>query len=606
MQEVVRQIRIQVLFGIGFDKNRKTMKYYLLIITVLILGQINAQTGIGTTTPHASAKLEVASTTQGFLPPRIALTATNAASPISSPANGLMVFNTASAGASPFNVVPGYYYWDGTGQQWVSLSTTVGNVQNQAIFRSTASTTYSGTVSSWATRFNNVAPGDLTFLSSTTFALSNGIYKIQWGLPYQTTQTYNLIQLQENISGTWTPWKNDIVFANLGNGGNTDWGGGTFMTDVIDCSTSTKTLRLVNGDGSRILLAGASFIITKLNPSITTSTTADNLGDHTATKNILLNGNYLSNDGDNEGIRIDNSGKVGIGTATPTTSLHIENGNVFGSDPAITNSPSMYIYNNNNASTTAHSSLAIRTNGNGGGNPYLSFDIGGVRGYSMGIDNTDDDKFKFFNNWNLNNSATPAFTITNDTKFGIGTSTPASKLHIKSTDATTLYIESTTSDNNGLVILNAKTDQNWSTNYHEFMLFQKQGSSLGYIGTTTNGTAILYAANSDYRLKNDLKNFNGLDLINQIKIYDFAWKENGRRMHGVMAHELQEVVPYAVGGVKDEMNPDGSMKIQAVDYSKLTPILVKAIQEQDLQIKEQHKQIEALIQRMEQLEAKKE
>jgi hypothetical protein len=324
------------------------MKTYALFFFGLFVLLGHAQTGIGTTTPNASAKLDVYATDKGFLPPRIALTATNAASPISSPANGLMVFNTASAGASPFNVVPGYYYWDGTGQQWVSLSTTVGNVQNQAIFRSTASTTYSGTVSSWATRFNNVAPGDLTFLSSTTFALSNGIYKIQWGLPYQTTQTYNLIQLQENISGTWTPWKNDIVFANLGNGGNTDWGGGTFMTDVIDCSTSTKTLRLVNGDGSRILLAGASFIITKLNPSITTSTTADNLGDHTATKNILLNGNYLSNDGGNEGIRIDNSGKVGIGTATPTVPLEVNgavNASTLNLSNGIIGTPSLVLKN---------------------------------------------------------------------------------------------------------------------------------------------------------------------------------------------------------------------------------------------------------------------
>ena len=197
------------------------------------------------------------------------------------------------------------------------------------------------------------------------------------------------------------------------------------------------------------------------------------------------------------------------------------------------------------------------------------------------------------------------FSIKDNGFMGIGVPDPISKLHIKSDNSVTMYIESTTTDNNGMMVLNAKTDQNWSTNYHEFMLFQKQGSSLGYIGTTTNGTAILYAANSDYRLKNDLKNFNGLDLINQIKIYDFAWKENGSRMHGVMAHELQEVVPYAVGGVKDETNPDGSMKIQAVDYSKLTPILTKAIQEQDLKIKEQQKQIEALIQRIEQLETKK-
>lgn len=285
-----------------------------------------SQTGIGITTPDPSAKLHVSATDKGFLPPRIALTAINSATPIASPANGLMVFNTATAGVNPYQVVPGYYYWDGTGQQWVSLSTTVGNVQNQAIFRSTSSTTGTSVVTSWNSRFNNIANGDLTFSSNTTFALSNGIYKIQWGLPHQSTQTYNMMQLQENVSGTWGAWLNDANFANVANGGNTDWGGTSFMTDVIDCSSSTRTLRFTNPDG-RALLTGASFIITKLNPAITTSTTADNFGNHTATKNLLLNGNYLSNDGGNEGIRVDNSGNVGIGTNTPTEKLEVS-GNV--------------------------------------------------------------------------------------------------------------------------------------------------------------------------------------------------------------------------------------------------------------------------------------
>jgi hypothetical protein len=78
-----------------------------------------AQTGIGTTTPSASAKLEVASTTQGFLPPRLALTATNAASPVSSPATGLIVYNTATTGTAPTNVIPGYYYWNGSA--WINI-----------------------------------------------------------------------------------------------------------------------------------------------------------------------------------------------------------------------------------------------------------------------------------------------------------------------------------------------------------------------------------------------------------------------------------------------------------------------------------------------------
>jgi hypothetical protein len=310
---------------------------------------------------------------------------------------------------------------------------------------------------------------------------------------------------------------------------------------------------------------------------------------------------------ENNGLSILESGKIGMGTPSPATLLHLQNSNTFsGADtPGLNTVPSIFVYNSNNASTSAHSIMALRTNGSNGGNPYLSFDIEGIIGYSLGIDNADGDKLKLHNNWNLNNSNTPAITITTDGKIGFGTNSPSRKLHLQTADATSAYIESTSSDNNGMVILNANTDQNWSTNYHEFMIFQKQGNSLGFIGTTSNGSTMLYTSNSDYRLKNDLKNFNGLDLINQIKIYDFAWKANGSRMHGVMAHELQEVVPYAVSGVKDEINPDGSMKIQAVDYSKLTPILTKAIQEQDFKIKEQQKQIEALMKRIEQLETKK-
>ena len=582
------------------------MKKYVLIIAVLILGQIHAQTGIGTTTPSPSAKLEVASTNQGFLPPRIALTATNSASPISSPANGLMVFNTASAGASPFNVVPGYYYWDGTGQRWVSLSTTVGNVQNQAVLRSSSNTPAGQAITSWNSRFNNIASGDLTVNSSTTFTLSNGLYKIEWALPFQSTNTYNSMQLQELSSGNWGPFRGDGGYANLSNGGNTDWGGGTFAADILDCSSGSKTIRIINSDGSRTLFYGVNLIITKLNPSITTSTTADNLGDHTATKNILLNGNYLSNDGDNEGIRIDNSGKVGIGTATPTTSLHIENGNIFGSDPSVTTSPSMYIYNNNNTSTTAHSSLAIRTNGGGGGNPYLSFDVNGVRGYSMGIDNADADKFKFYTNWNLNNVNAPAFTVTTDNRVGIGTTSPVSRLHIQSSDATSLYVESTSSDNNGLVILNANTGSNWNVSHHEFMMFQKQGTTIGFIGAVANSNSINYSTTSDYRLKTDLRNYSGLNLVNKIKTYDYAWKSDNSRMYGVMAHELKEVLPYAVSGEKDAVDKEGKITPQAVDYSKLTPILLKAIQEQDEKIKLQQQQIDILIKRIELLETKKE
>lgn len=104
----------------------KKIIIFLLFASVFFL-KVNAQTGIGTTTPNASAKLDVSSTSQGFLPPRVTLTGTNDNTTIKNsagtsitPATGLLVYNTATTTTDPFRVVPGYYYYNGT--TWVSIS----------------------------------------------------------------------------------------------------------------------------------------------------------------------------------------------------------------------------------------------------------------------------------------------------------------------------------------------------------------------------------------------------------------------------------------------------------------------------------------------------
>jgi hypothetical protein len=86
----------------------------LLLILFCVPTFSFSQVGIGTSTPNSSAQLDVTSTTKGFLPPRVALTATNSTTPVTSPATGLLVYNTATAGTSPNNVTPGLYYYDGT------------------------------------------------------------------------------------------------------------------------------------------------------------------------------------------------------------------------------------------------------------------------------------------------------------------------------------------------------------------------------------------------------------------------------------------------------------------------------------------------------------
>ena len=90
-------------------------RFSITIILFLALSLVGeAQIGIGTTTPDASAQLDVNSSTKGLLAPRVALTSMDAAGPVTSPATGLLVYNTATAGTSPNNVVPGYYYNSGT------------------------------------------------------------------------------------------------------------------------------------------------------------------------------------------------------------------------------------------------------------------------------------------------------------------------------------------------------------------------------------------------------------------------------------------------------------------------------------------------------------
>jgi hypothetical protein len=76
--------------------------------------RIEADGDIGINTiPNASAKLHINSNNKGLLIPNVALTAANVAAPVAAPSTSLFVYNTATAGAFPNDVYPGYYYWDG-------------------------------------------------------------------------------------------------------------------------------------------------------------------------------------------------------------------------------------------------------------------------------------------------------------------------------------------------------------------------------------------------------------------------------------------------------------------------------------------------------------
>ena len=193
------------------------MKKIIFIINILLIVSFaEAQTGIGTTTHNASAKLDVSSTTQGFLPTRVTLTGTNDNTTIKNsagtsitPATGLLVYNTATTTTDPFSVVPGYYYYNGT--TWISISNgliidnsksagfTLASTDNNKVFLITSTTDITITVPNtlpvgFSCQIIQGGAGLLTLLgSSVTLNSSNGL---------KTRATNSVIGLVMNTATT--------------------------------------------------------------------------------------------------------------------------------------------------------------------------------------------------------------------------------------------------------------------------------------------------------------------------------------------------------------------------------------------------------------------
>lgn len=89
-----------------------------------------AQVGVGTTTPNGA--LDVSSSTNGFVPPRVSLTSTALEAPVVNPQGGpipagTMVWNTNTSSPTPATAVaPGLYYWDGS--RWVAFAGSPGGL----------------------------------------------------------------------------------------------------------------------------------------------------------------------------------------------------------------------------------------------------------------------------------------------------------------------------------------------------------------------------------------------------------------------------------------------------------------------------------------------
>ena len=94
------------------------------------------------------------------------------------------------------------------------------------------------------------------------------------------------------------------------------------------------------------------------------------------------------------------------------------------------------------------------------------------------------------------------------------------------------------------------------------------------LGNNIIVSAYQFTSSSDYRLKNMVKPLNLQDFtVDNLQPYYFQFKDNGKESIGLIAHELQEKIPFLVEGQKD------GQQIQTVNYSGLIGILIKEIQE---------------------------
>ena len=177
------------------------MKKIIFILSILLIANcVSAQTGIGTTTPNAAAKLDVNSTEKGFLPPRVALTATNVFAPVTgltgttplASAAGLLIYNTATAGTAPNNVAPGYYYWNGT--MWVNFiasNTSTGLNNDQTSTSYTLSAADNGKIITLSNANAITLNLPYFFVGFNCMILQKGVGQVTLTINGTTTNIYN-------------------------------------------------------------------------------------------------------------------------------------------------------------------------------------------------------------------------------------------------------------------------------------------------------------------------------------------------------------------------------------------------------------------------------
>jgi endosialidase-like protein len=144
------------------------------------------------------------------------------------------------------------------------------------------------------------------------------------------------------------------------------------------------------------------------------------------------------------------------------------------------------------------------------------------------------------------------------------------------------------------------SDTDSGSGTHTAVLFVRNGSGVGDINE--NLTSTTYATSSDRRLKENFTDSDrGLSELMKIRVREFNFKiDPGNKVHGFVAQELHEVYPEAVA--THDIPGEGDLKegdiAWSVEYGRLTPLIVKSIQDayvEILALKAKNEELTALV-----------
>ena len=257
-------------------------------------------------------------------------------------------------------------------------------------------------------------------------------------------------------------------------------------------------------------------------------------------------------EGGAEAMRIDSSGRVGIGTSSPDTST------------LLTVAGAVTITGVNSGHGASRLKLGQDTSA-----------ISQIRFY--GADNSTAGVLQFTGSSADGSVGTERMRIASDGNVLVGTTSNFASGNVQG-------IAAQASGNSSLAL-------NRTTDTGAVARFYQAGINVGNISVTGSDTA--YNTSSDYRLKDDVKPMqNALTTVSALKPVTYKWKADGSNGQGFIAHELAEVVPDCVTGEKDavktvnEMDEEGNVigtkevpEYQGIDTSFLVATLTAAIQE---------------------------